>query len=97
MTIRVNMCGVLFGAISLFATSLCAQVASNPAFTPITPALFSQFVDMRVGTGEPVYWYCIGEVYEYPSGKLVAKVEGIDTARLIPAESTETKKITAIA
>ncbi len=56
-------------------------------------SLFKEFTEMRVGTGEPVYWYCVGEVYEYPSGKLVAKVEGIDTARLIKSESTETKKL----
>ncbi len=53
--------------------------------------LFREFVKMRVGEGEPVYWYCIGEIYEFPSGKLIAKVEGIDTARLIKSESTETK------
>ncbi|MBX7170457.1 MAG: DUF1838 family protein [Pyrinomonadaceae bacterium] len=53
--------------------------------------LFKEFTDMRVGTGEPIYWYCIGEIYEYPSGKLVAKVEGIDTARRIKSESNATK------
>jgi hypothetical protein len=50
-------------------------------------ALFEQFVTMRVGAGEPVYWYCVGELYSYPAGKLLAKVEGIDTARLFKAES----------
>ncbi len=52
------------------------------------PDLFKQFTVMRIGTGEPVYWYCIGEIYEYPSGKLVAKVEGIDTARYVKSESS---------
>jgi hypothetical protein len=53
--------------------------------------LFREFVKMRVGEGEPVYWYCIGEIYEFPSGKLIAKVEGIDTAKVVKSESTETK------
>lgn len=53
--------------------------------------LFRLFTDMRVGTGKPVYWYCAGEIYEYPGGKLIAKVEGIDTARRIGDESTATK------
>jgi hypothetical protein len=48
---------------------------------------FQQFVTMRVGTGTPVYWYCVGELYSYPDGKLLAKVEGLDTARLVKAES----------
>lgn len=52
---------------------------------------FRQFTELRVGTGEPVYWYCFGEIYEYPSGKLVAKVEGVDTARRIKSESNATK------
>ena len=60
---------------------------------PFTPELFQQFTKMRIGTGEPVYWYCVGEVYEYPSGKLLANVEGVDTARLIKDKSNELKKL----
>jgi len=83
---------IIIASLGLLAFSVAATY--NPAqATPITPQLFKQFVDMRIGTGEPIYWYCIGEVYEYPSGKLVAKVEGIDTARLIKSESTDTKKL----
>jgi hypothetical protein len=55
--------------------------------------LFKEFTEMRIGTGEPIYWYCVGEIYEYPSGKLVAKVEGIDTARYIKSESNATKAL----
>ncbi|HRX90059.1 MAG TPA: hypothetical protein P5528_11510, partial [Steroidobacteraceae bacterium] len=29
----------------------------------------------------PIYWYCTGTVYEYPSGKPLMRMEGIDTAR----------------
>jgi hypothetical protein len=46
---------------------------------------FEQFVAMRIGTGEPVYWYNIGEVYTYPEGRLVCLIEGCDTARLVRA------------
>ena len=69
---------------------ILATLASAQSFNA---ELFKQFADMRVGTGEPVYWYCIGEIYEYPSGKLIAKVEGIDTARLIKSASSDTKKL----
>lgn len=50
-------------------------------------ATYEAFVDMRVGDGShPVYWYSVGELYSYPDGKVVAIVEGIDTARLLPVE-----------
>ena len=58
-----------------------------------TPQLFNQFIEMRAGTGEPVYWYCYGELYAYPTGKLLAKVEGIDAARQVKAERTPTSAL----
>ncbi len=45
--------------------------------------LFEIFLKARVGTGKPVFWYSTGEVYSYPGGKLLARMEGIDTARLV--------------
>lgn len=57
-----------------------------------TPTIFDQFVTMRVGTGAPVYWYCIGEIYSYPEGKLMARVEGIDTARLLTSATQKGTK-----
>ena len=59
----------------------------------LTPELYRQFVEMRVGAGKPVYWYCVGEIYEYPSGKLIAKVEGVDTGRLVKSESSAAKSL----
>jgi len=76
--------------VACLAVLLISQISSANGFNP---ELFKQFTEMRIGTGEPVYWYCIGEVYEYPSGKLVAKVEGIDTARYIKSESSSTKAL----
>ncbi len=78
--------GILIFAF-LFGQNLIAQSK------PFTPELFKQFTTMRIGAGEPVYWYCIGEVYEYPSGKLLAKVEGVDTAKLLKEESSDLKKV----
>lgn len=78
---------VFLSSIFLFVFCLSGAAQSEK----FTPELFREFTTMRVGTGEPVYWYCFGEIYEYPSGKLVAKVEGIDAARMIKSESTATK------
>ncbi len=56
--------------------------------TGFDPATFQRWVEMRVGTGDPVYWYCVGTVYSYPDGKPLMRVEGIDTARLDRTLST---------
>jgi hypothetical protein len=64
-----------------------------PADEQFTADLFTRFAEMRTGTGAPVYWYCIGEIYSYPDGKLIARVEGVDTARYIKSESNPTKAV----
>jgi len=50
-------------------------------------AAFDQFINMRVGKGKPVYWHCTGELYSFPEGKLLAKLDGVDVARLIPGDN----------
>jgi hypothetical protein len=69
-------------------------LAAN-ASAPFDPPAFQRFVDMRAGSGEPVYWYCEGLVYAYPSGKPLMRMEGIDTARLWrdPAEPGVAKQL----
>lgn len=42
---------------------------------------FDLWIDARVGTGEPVYWYSTGTVRAFPSGELLFHMEGFDTAR----------------
>ncbi|MEE4154806.1 MAG: DUF1838 family protein [Erythrobacter sp.] len=76
-------------AISILAISATATLAqpntpqaeASEANT-ITPELFERWVDGRVGTGEPVYWYSVGTLRSYPDGELIAHVEGYDTARM---------------
>lgn len=69
------LCLLLFFTLSLSAQSL-----------DFSPETFEKWVNMRAGNGKkPVYWYCYGELYSYPEGKLVAKVQGLDVAtRLTP-------------
>jgi hypothetical protein len=79
------------------------QVAGGLAAGPTTAvpggsfdeAAFRRFVEMRTGRGEPIYWYCEGLVYAYPSGKPLMRMEGIDTARLWrdPAEPGVAKQL----
>ncbi|MBM4216222.1 MAG: hypothetical protein FJ173_08645, partial [Gammaproteobacteria bacterium] len=63
------------------ASGLCAPRvdASDRGFTS---EIFKQWVDMRVGEGQPVYWYAVGIAYTFPEGRPVMRIEGIDAARL---------------
>jgi len=65
----------------LIASSLFAPEA-NTTDRGFTPEIFRQRVDMRVGQGQPVYWYAVGIAYTYPEGRPVMRIEGIDAARL---------------
>ncbi|MEM7781179.1 MAG: hypothetical protein AAF697_12385 [Pseudomonadota bacterium] len=59
-----------------------ADPAEAPDATTITPERFDTWVEGRVGSGEPVYWYSIGTMRAYPSGEVIAVMEGYDTARM---------------
>ncbi len=63
----------------MFAASAQAQIQGGG----FDKDLFDQWVSMRVGDGEPVYWYSKGTVRAYSTGETLATVEGFDTARLI--------------
>jgi hypothetical protein len=62
-------------------------LSSGPGFDRDT---FKQFVTLRAGTGIPVYWYAIGEVYSSPEGKRLLRIEGSDAARMIPSDQPDT-------
>lgn len=53
--------------------------------------LFDRWVEARAGSGEPVYWYSVGTVKAFPSGEVLARMEGFDTARLYKPESSARK------
>ena len=61
------------------APSAAVQPAGDAGFTP---ELFRRWIDVRVGVGDPVYWYSIGTVRSFPDGKLLYRMEGYDTARM---------------
>lgn len=55
--------------------------------------LFQKWVAMRTGTGDPVYWYSTGTIRSYPDGKLVARIEGYDTGRVVWDEVNANKAL----
>ena len=71
---------------------MAALAEANAAGAPLAAVTdddaFDHFVRMRTGAGDDgapgaaqrVYWYCSGELYLAPGGKVVAKVEGYDCA-----------------
>jgi hypothetical protein len=48
-----------------------------------TPELFEQYIHLRFGTGDPVYWYAIGDSTTFPAGEQSMRTEGYDTGRLL--------------
>jgi hypothetical protein len=48
-----------------------------------TPELFERYIHARFGTGDPVYWYAIGDSTTFPAGKQFMRTEGYDTGRLL--------------
>ncbi|XBQ14891.1 MAG: hypothetical protein ABL308_07925 [Oceanicaulis sp.] len=55
--------------------------AQVPGAEPFTQEVFEDWVAARAGTGEPVWWYSIGTVRDYPSGDVRYVMEGWDSAR----------------
>jgi len=69
---------------------LCVVVMALPAVAAASGGgfdeeTFERWLAARAGTGAPVYWYSVGEVYSNPDGALLARMEGFDTARLLRA------------
>ncbi|MBL7809824.1 MAG: DUF1838 family protein [Saprospiraceae bacterium] len=59
----------------------CISFHLNAQSLEFTPEVFEKWINLRAGNGKkPVYWYCYGELYSYPEGKLVARVQGLDVA-----------------
>ncbi len=92
MTVLKDFNASLRAAWPALAAILAGLVAAPlPAATRgFDRELFERWVEMRVGSGAPVYWYCIGTVYGWPDGRPLMRVEGIDTARLDRSLSTPT-------
>lgn len=76
--------GLSVGPAATAAVGLAPEGRSGvPGFTPeggFDEPAFRDWVAMRTGTGQPVYWYSEGTMRSSPSGKLVALMEGFDTA-----------------
>lgn len=66
----------------------CSAATTLAAGRGFDAEVFDRWVEMRVGRGAPVYWYCTGTVFSWPEGTPLMQVEGIDTARLDRTLST---------
>lgn len=80
-------------ALLCVSLGLAGTVLAQPA-TPdrgFNHEVFRDWVQMRVGSGTPVYWYAVGTVYSSPSGQPLMRMEGIDAARLDTTQSTSVK------
>jgi len=65
--------------------ALLIWVVPASASGGFTNELFEAWLSMRAGGGKTsVYWYSEGLIRSFPDGKVTAKMEGFDTAHLIP-------------
>ncbi len=83
----------MFRTTTLVALALLLVTPTGAIAETFDRELYEQWVLMRVGDGEPVYWYSSGTIRAYPGGKLIATIEGYDVARLDPAASTPDKAV----
>ena len=67
---------------ALLAAAVVA-LASPALASGFDQRLFDTFVAARAGAGKPVYWYSTGTLRAYPSGELIATMEGFDTGRSV--------------
>lgn len=71
----------LGSALAGLAAPLAASTDGLRAEGGFDRASFDAWVRIRAGTGAPVFWYSEGTVRAFPSGELLAFLEGFDTAR----------------
>ena len=73
--------------LSFLSTATWAFSTPNPKSSPSTFDTFDTFIEMRTGFGqgngssEEVYWMGEGQLYDSPSGKILANVDGFDVSR----------------
>ena len=58
-----------------------------------SPEDFENCIRTRFGTGDPIYWYGVGDASTFPAGKMFMRTEGYDTGRLL---SLDTEKSEAV-
>ncbi|MFQ3596196.1 MAG: hypothetical protein SNJ63_08785 [Sphingomonadaceae bacterium] len=73
--------GFLGGALTVAAWPALADTRGLLASGGFDRPAFDAWVKVRVGTGDPVFWYSEGTVRRFPTGELLAFLEGFDTAR----------------
>jgi hypothetical protein len=66
-------------ALPLLIASLVPAAALAGGFNPET---FAAWISLRAGDGQPVYWYATGHVMDDQTGKVIARMEGIDVSRV---------------
>jgi hypothetical protein len=66
----------------IFVLLIAAVVPVAAPAGGFTPANFAAWISMRAGDGQPVYWYATGHVMDDATGEVVARLEGVDVARV---------------
>jgi hypothetical protein len=83
----------LLTSLAALTIAWCCAIGAPAQAEGFNQRLFDTFVDARVGSGAPVWWYSTGTVRAFPSGELLFRMEGFDTARLVPRAAGSTEAI----
>ncbi len=58
-----------------------------------TPDDFARYVKLRLGEGDPVYWYGVGDSTTFPDGKMFMRTEGYDVGRLYSFDAERSEAV----
>jgi hypothetical protein len=54
---------------------------------------FERYIHVRLGDGDPVYWYAVGDGTTFPDGNMFVRNEGYDTGRLYQFDRARSEAI----
>ncbi|MEC9376406.1 MAG: hypothetical protein VYA80_08590 [Pseudomonadota bacterium] len=80
------------------ASSLVKQSSKSNYSLSLLPGRFTRedftnFIRLRYGDGDPVYWYGVGDASTFPKGKMFMRTEGYDTGRLYSFDSEKSEAV----
>ncbi|MDP6615996.1 MAG: hypothetical protein QF790_02370 [Gammaproteobacteria bacterium] len=58
-----------------------------------TPEDFARYIKLRMGEGDPVYWYGVGDATFFPKGQMFMRTEGYDTGRLYSFDAEKNEAV----
>jgi hypothetical protein len=86
----VNKLSIAAAAAVVFASLSggAAMAESVPAEGGFDAAAFKAYLETRAGAGAPIFWYYEGTVRRWPTGELLARIDGVEMGRAVAAKAS---------